>query len=307
MQTQVTNWKNLLAGTSADVSSSSVTGKTTKETSTVKEALDPENGSESGTVTLMAESASLKTPMATATEGATSYIWTPTTAGTKDLNSTDAGTGTLNFMVSSSDFYKVFMYVNAAADTSDTLYTKISGSDYKEWTIGTTKGFEWKEMTNTPQKLETEFYLTGGKSYQIELRQKEAGVKVSKVVVTNDLMYDPTAMAQVNQKATLSVSLADISGVADTYFDIDIEEYDLYSYKVTNPRIRTNKDLKIKKLKILVNGSFNPQHATYLVVDKTVTKADPSVSPYSMILLKDKGSEYDKLSFSFDVIEAASK
>jgi hypothetical protein len=300
MLAQVTNWKNLIANTSADATTN-VSGKTTKETMTINQAL---NADDNGTVTLMAESSSVKAPMVAAQENGTSYVWVPATVAAKDLNSTDAGTATLNFQVPASDFYKVFMYVNAPSATSDSLYTKISGSDYKEWTIGMTNGYEWREVKNTPQNLDTEFYLTGSKSYQIELRQKESGVKVSKVVVTSDYAFDPSVMPQVSQKATLTVALADISGVTDSWLDIDVENYDQYSYKISNPRIRTTKDMLVKKMKVLMNGSFNPQHSTYLVVNKTVTKADPQLSTFSMIMLKDKGADYDKLSFSFDVIEA---
>lgn len=300
---QINAWKTLTAGTAADVVNTNVSGKTTRETTTVSMALNPDNNSNAGTVTLMAESASIKSPMVSASENGTGYVWTSLTAGIKNLTNQDAGNAILNFSVTASDFYKVFMFVSAPTVDSDSVYVKVAGSDYKEWTIDPTTGFEWKEMTNTPQKLQTEFYLTGSKSYQLEIRQKEPGVKISKVVITSDMTYDPNAMARVNQKATMTVSLADLIGVADAFIDIDIEEYDLYSYKLTNPRIRTSKDLKIQKLKILVNGSYNPQHSTYMTVDKIVTKADPLLSPYSMVLLKDKGSELDKLSFSFDVIE----
>jgi hypothetical protein len=305
MLSQINSWKSLTSGTTADVNNTNIGGKTTRETMTVQNALNPNINSNSSNVTLMAEASSLKAPMAIATDAGTSYVWTPATAGIKDLTSQDAGTATLNFSVQASDFYNIYMYVNAPSTTSDSVYVKISGSDYKEWTLDATTGFQWMELTNTPQKLQTEFYLTGSKNYQLEIRQKEPGVKISKVVVTNDLSYDPNGMAKVNQKATLSASLADITGVSDAYIDIDIEEFDLYSYKLTNPRIRSSKDLKVKKLKILVNGSFNPQHATYLVVDKIATKTDPSLSSASMVLLKDKGAEFDKLSFSFDIIEVA--
>jgi hypothetical protein len=103
-------------------------------------------------------------------------------------------------------------------------------------------------------------------------------------------------------KSTISVPLNTLSGVSGSMLDIDIEDYDMYSYKLTNPRIRTTKEFYVKTLKVLVNGSFNPQHATYLVVDKTVTPADGVLSPYSMILLKDRGPTYDKLSFNFGTI-----
>lgn len=303
MLAQINTWKSLTTGTIADVGNTNVSGKTTKETMTIAMALNPNFNASESNLTLMTEAASLKAPMITATEGGISYVWTPAAAGIKDLSSQDAGTATLNFAVQASDFYNIFMYVNSSQAGSDSVYVKVAGSDYKEWTLDATTGFQWQELTNTPQKLQTEFYLTGSKNYTLEIRQKKPGVKISKIVVTSDLSYDPNAMAKMNQKATISAPLSDLTGVADAFLDLDIEEFDLYSYKVSNPRIRSSKDLKVKKIKILVNGSFNPQHATYLVVNKTITKTDSSLSSATMVLLKDKGSEFDKLSFSFDVIE----
>ena len=58
-----------------------------------------------------------------------------------------------------------------------------------------------------------------------------------------------------------------LTGVRAAFLDI-IEEYNLYIYKLTNPRGRTSKVLRIKKLKVLVNESFNPQHSTYLIVEQ---------------------------------------
>lgn len=299
MEAQVLKWKSLISGTTADVTSAAITGKTSKESLTIKAEL---NSEDSDIVTLMTEAASLKSPMVLAKEGEISYVTSP--SGVKDLNSTTAGSATINFSVPTSESYRVFMYVNAPNDSSDSLYTKVVGFDYKDWFIGKTSGYEWREVTNTASKTKTEFYLQSDRSYSLEIRQKEPGVKVSKVLLTSDVDYTPGGTQGALQKATISISIADISGVSDAYFDIDIEEFDLYSYKVSNPRIRSSKDLKVKQLKILVNGSFNSQHATYLPVNKTITKADPILSPYGMILLKDKGSEYDKLSFNFETIEA---
>lgn len=303
MLAQITNWKNMTNGTSADLGNTALAANTTRESMTISSALNPDNFSNAGTVTLMTEASSLKAPMVMGTEAGMSFIWAPLFAGTKDLTSTDAGTATLNFTLQASDFYNVYMLVNAPDTSADSVYVKISGSDYKEWTIDATSGFQWREVTNTPQKLQTEFYLTGSKNYQLEIRQNKPGVKIAKVVVTNDLSYDPTKTSRMNQKATITASLSEITGITDAYFDIDVEEFDLYSYKLSNPRIRTSKDLLVKKLKVLVNGSYNPQQSTYLVVNKVVTKADPTLSPYSMVLLKDKGSDVDKLSFSFETIE----
>jgi hypothetical protein len=280
-------------------------GKTTKESTTITEVLNPTSNYDENTVHLMAESASLKTPMSIAKDGDVSYVYVPNGVANKDLTSADAGIAYLNFSLLTSDFYRIYAYVNAASDTASSVYVKAAGSDYKEWTIGATKGFEWKIITNTPAKLDTEFYMSTGKSYTLEFRQKNSGIMISKVAITNDLFYDPTEVPKALLKATIEIPINDLTGVSDAKLEIDIEDFDMYSYKVSNPRIVSSKNLLVKKMKVLVNGNFNPQHATYLSINKTITSIDNSLSAASMILLKDKGADFDKLSFAFDTIEVA--
>jgi hypothetical protein len=301
IEDQITQWYNLLG--SNQIASTSY-GPTTRESLTVQEALNPTSISSDVVINLMCEAASLKSPMISGNENSVSYVWAPLTSTNKDLTSTDAGTAIISYSVPFSDFYKIFILVNAPSTTQNMVYIKAAGSDYKEWTTGVTSGFEWREVTNTPSKLDTEFYMVTGKTYTLEMRQKQVGVKLAKVIITNDLTYDPTMTPKALLKATLSIPIADLTGIADALFEIDIEDFDLYSYKVSNPRIKSSKNISVKALKVLVNGKFNPQHATYLVVDKTVSPMDTSLSSASMILLKDKGAEYDKLSFAFETIQA---
>ncbi len=282
-------------------STGNVTGKTTAETNTVATLLSPENLIDQGTITLMAESGSLRTPMVKGNDNGTSYIWAPEGTGIKTLTSADAGLAYVNFKVTSSDFYKVFMLVNAPDANSDSAFIKVAGSDTKEWHIrGLTKGFEWREVTHSTAYQDSPFYIAGGANFGVEIRQRDDGLKISKITITNDPSFDPTATKAL--KSTISLPIATLSGVSGAMFDIDIEEYDMYSYKLTNPRIRTTQDLYVKSLKVLVNGSYNPQHATYTIVNKKVTPLDGALSNYSMILLKDRGSDSDRLSFSFDHI-----
>lgn len=299
MENKITEWKSIIDEKAPDAteSTNSVSGKTTAETATVTEILSPENLIDQGTVTLMAESGSLRSPMVKASEGTTSYIWAPEGTGTKTLTSSDAGLAYVSFKLTNSDFYKVYMLVNAPDANSDSAFVKVAGSDTKEWHIKLTKGFEWREVTHTTAYQDSPFYISGGANYGVEIRQRDDGLKISKITITNDPMFDPTATKAL--KSTISLPISTLSGVSGAMFDIDIEEYDMYSYKLTNPRIRTSQDLYVKSLKVLVNGSYNPQHATYTVVNKKVSAADGVLSSYSMILLKDKGSEIDKLSFAF--------
>lgn len=302
MENQITEWKRLvdLKAPSATDSTSNVSKTTTVESKTVEELLNPESFTDEGTISLMAESGSLKAPMVKATANGVSYIWSPEGTGTKTLTSTDAGLAYLTFNIVVSDTYKVYMLVDAPDANSDSMFLKVAGSKSIEWHIKRTKGFEWREVTSTTAYLESTFNITGGSDYGIDIRQRDDGLKISKIIITNASNFTPPPPKTL--KATISVPLNTLSGVSGSMLDVDIEDYDMYSYKLSNPRIRTTTDFNVKTLKVLVNGVFNPQHATYLVVDKKVTSTDGVLSPYSMILLKDKGAASDKLSFNFGTI-----
>lgn len=302
MQNQITEWKRLIEEKAPEATevTNNVTGKTTKDTETVSEILNPSNLIDQGTITLMAESGSLRAPMAKATSGVTTYIWAPEGTGTKTLSSSDAGLAYINFKLTNSDFYKIWMLVDAPDTNSDSAFVKVAGSDTKEWHINATKGFEWREVTHTTNFQDSPFYIIGGTNFGVEIRQRDDGLKISKITITNDTAFNPAAVRAM--KSTISMPLVDLSGVAGSMLDIDIEEYDMYSYKMTNPRIRSNQEIYVKGLKVLLNGSYNPQHSTYTIINKKITPADGILSTYSMIVLKDKGSEYDRLSFSFDHI-----
>lgn len=298
MQSAITAWKRII-DSKAPTSTTTSTDTTSKtsETDTVANILSPKNLIDQGTVTVMAESGSLRAPMVKATEGTTTYIWAPKGTGTKTLTSSDAGLAYVNFKLTNSDFYKVWMLVNAPDAATDAAYIQVNNSGSKEWDIKLTKGFEWREVTTGTGFLDTPFYLPGGTNFGVEIRQLNDGLKISKITITNDQTFDPNAAKPL--KSTISMPLVSMVGVADSYLDIDIEEYDMYSYKVTNPRIRTSKDIYVRNFKILINGTYNPQHATYTVVDKKVSMADPTISDFSMIMLKDKGTDTDRLTFSF--------
>lgn len=303
MLTQIAEWKRLIdeKAPTATETTNAVNGKLTTETRTVQELLNPDNALDTGTISLMAESGSLKTPMVKSSENGIGYIWAPEGNGIKTLTSVNAGLAFIPFKIANSDFYKVHMFVNAPDANSDSIFVKVAGSDTKEWHLKTiTSGYQWREVTNGTGFQDAPFYITGGQSVGVELRQRDDGFKVSKIIITNDPNFNPNAVTAL--KTTISLPLNTLSGVSGSTFEIDIEDFDMYSYKLSNPRIKTSQDLFVKNLKVLVNGSFNPQHSTYTIVNKKVTSLDPVVSTFSMILLKDKGADYDHLSFSFEHI-----
>lgn len=300
MEKQISAWKNLIGSSNTPTNS----GKVTAESETIYNLYNPTDSQSGAKVSLMTEGASLKTPMTTGFSDGTSFVYVPETVAAKSLSNTDYGSAILNFKVNQADFYQIYMLVNAPVEATSGIYVKAAGSDYKDWTIGATKGFEWRKLTNTTSKLDVEFYMNANVNYTVELRQKNSGVKISKVIITNDPYYDPNGATTTLTKATLSVSLASLTGINDAVMEMDVEDFDQYSYKVSKPRIISSTPIKVKKVKVLLNKVFNPQHSSYLNIDKTATAADPVLSEYYMLMLKDKGDTMDRLSFEFDSIEA---
>jgi hypothetical protein len=83
-----------------------------------------------------------------------------------------------------------------------------------------------------------------------------------------------------------------------------ISEYDEYSYLIWDSEILSNTvSVKVKGIKTLINGYYNPQHSVFTVVDTTTTPQMRSISSSYLLALKDKGINLDKFSFQFEIIQ----
>ncbi len=277
----------------------------TQESSTIKEIIDPVGMAGNGTITIMGEAASLKTPMVLGMESGINFVSIPKGAsgGTKTSADQNGGTAIYTLRVSQTDFYKVYLFVNAPDTASNSIFVRANSLDYKDFTIPLTKGFEWREVKVA--NAEIFFSMQSGKSQTLELKQKEEGVKVSKIIISNDSSFDPAVNQKTTLRGTVSLGLDHLVNDNTAAIEFDIEEYDSYSYRISNLKYTGTKKIKIKTIKFLVNGSYNPQHATYNYIDKVVGPADSIISNNSMIMLKDKGPEADKISISFELIELA--
>ena len=302
MLDQINIWRGKIAFSGATTNTSK---NTTEETETIKMIVDPNSSAGEGNITIMAEAMSLKAPMSLGSENGVSYIAVPEAGvAAKASNATDSGVATATFSIPKTDIYKVFLYVSAPDANADSVFVKL-GNDYKEFQVGTTAGYVWKEVKHTTNQIETYFSLTSGRTQTIELKQREDGIKVSKVLITNDPLFDPQTNKGTNLSGKISLPLNDLVDDSSAKLEVNVEEYDLYSYKISNPKIVSSKNILVKGLKLLVNGTYNPQHSTYNKVEKVVTPNDGVLSTFSMIVLKDKGLEEDRFSFSFDTIELA--
>lgn len=106
---------------------------------------------------------------------------------------------------------------------------------------------------------------------------------------------------RVDKVVSISFDLSAFIGFSNVWFVVDVAEYDEYSYKFSNPRIQTpTEKIYVKGVKLLLNDKYNPQNALYTVVEKTTTTTDRILSTSAMIAEKDKGSDKDILSVSFE-------
>ena len=275
---------------------------TTVESRALIEELDPDNAMDNGTIVLESEAASLAAPMVRGVDNGINYIHVPNgNGGNLPNNNAAAGIGYLNFDNTISDAYKIYALVDAPGNADNSFHIKVDNGNYQEWHITETTGFEWREVSTTANQNPVNFFIPAGNGHVLEVRQREDGTKISRVVVSNDpnINLDDVSNAVI---ATITYDISNLVGAMAT-FTIDIQEYDMYSYKLSNPTITSNARVRVKSIKPLINGNYNPQHATYTLVDTTTLGGTTVLSPSALIALKDQGSMIDRLSFSFEIIQ----
>jgi cytochrome c1 len=85
-------------------------------------------------------------------------------------------------------------------------------------------------------------------------------------------------------------------------FSIDIQQFDAYSYKLKNPKIKApNGNVYVWDIRLAINGTIRTNDVTFSLVDQMVPKNTTGMllSPSSMVMLIDKGAGTDKLAASF--------
>jgi hypothetical protein len=257
-------------------------------------------------ITIDMYAAVLNAPMAQGVHNATglTYIEVPNgNGGLLQNNNAAAGWATINFQVPVAGAYKLWGLVNAPNGSDNSFHVKIDNGNYVEWKIETLSGtnsFDWREVRSNNENNEEVFNLSAG-AHMLEVRQREDGTKISLMAVTQDPNFSGFGIYGT-PRVTYSFDIESIVGVPAT-FHIDVQEYDMYSYKFSRPRIVSNSNIAARNLKVYVNGSFNPQHSTYTVIDKVAVPDDPMLSPYSMIVLMSNGPAQDTFGFTFEVLQ----
>ena len=289
-------------------------GKKTNQTQTLNNIFGTNSN-----IMMNAEAASLSNGMiADETQEGINYITVPTgqgVSGNASPGASAAGRGHIYFNVPLGGVFRAFALVNAPAGSSDSVYFRVNNGSYNRWDIGTTNGFEWKEIKSWSILGNSQFTISlGTGSGIVEIQEREDGVQISKILLTKDLNITEQ---QVNDSGTrtLIFNLTSHFALTDALLKMDIENFDAYSYKVSNVRVEmSHGKLYIKDIKVLINDDYNPQHTTFTHVGtdpneddetlgKEITPSNGQVSEASMIMLKDQGVDVDRISLHFESLE----
>jgi len=260
-----------------------------------------QNGVKLNVINLNVDAAMLNPPMVKSASSVDGIYLSVPNAGNTTLanNNPNAGSASLNFVVrQNSANYRIWGLVHAPNTSDNGFYTNITttSSGIKEWEIPVTNEWEWRQLENNT------FTMTTG-THSLQIRERKDGTKIKKVVVTSDATFNGNTAADLTA-VTLTYDMSEALKVPGILFKVDLIDYDPYSYKFQNPRIVTTAvDVKVKNIKLLVNGSYNPQHSAFTIVDKVATPAIGKLSDYAMLVIKDKGLNGDKISFSFEELK----
>lgn len=271
-----------------------------------QEFMDQSNMANSNTVKLEIEAAMLRAPMVlTRPNGEEPYLSVPNNGANATLanNDANAGTATFNFTVpASATNYRVWAYVHGPANEDNSFHVNVRNTTTNASVSGGYRTFEPAVSTRMNWILVNQvanMNLVRGTTYSVEFRQREDGARLGGVIITADPAFNGTEIGDF-LGITLSYDLSHILQTPSS-FQIDVIEYDPYSYKFSKPRIVAgSQSVYVKGVKLLLNGHYGPQQSTYTLVDKIISPADPILSTYSMVILKDQGMASDKIQFSFD-------
>jgi hypothetical protein len=148
------------------------------------------------------------------------------------------------------------------------------------------------------------FNLTPGK-HKVEIRQRQEQTKLDSLILTSDPSIDPNNVKLAPKEVkTLAFDVSEMAGMPGTKLTVDVVDYSPNAYMFKNPRlVVASGAVNVKGLKLLVNGKYLPQNATYTTVDTSVASPGAVLSTAALIAVKDKGPDLDQFSFSFEKLE----
>lgn len=222
------------------------------------------------------------------------------------LANPNAGTITFNFDVVDAGNYVIFGRVSGATNNNNAFFVRMDDANALQgWQFPMTNDFVWDRAdAQVAAAAPLTFNLTAG-PHKLEIRQREQLARIDTIVIANDPDFNPATASGDEDVKKLTYDLSALSGVPGAKLTVVVGDYSANAYLFRNPTIELpeGSKLKVKNLKLYINGKYLPQHATYTNVDTEVTGLETTLSRAGLVALKDKGNDMDEFSFEFEVLE----
>lgn len=264
-------------------------------------------------IRLEAEAGTFKAPFAMLDVGTASggkVAQTPAGAGSQNNQQTAAQQNTLgtiiyDFAVTQAGTYRLHGLVNAPTAANNAFWVRMDNGALQGWQFPANGAMYTWDLADNVVDVGTPlaFNLTAG-NHRFEIRQREEQTKVDVLVLTSDATFNPAnAKPPFRDVSLLTFDLAEKLGVGAA-LTVEVSDYSANAYMFKNPTlVLPSGSAKVKGLKLLINGVFLPQHATYTAVDQTVAAPGGVLSEAALVALKDKGLDADEFQFMFESIE----
>jgi hypothetical protein len=212
----------------------------------------------------------------------------------------------MTFNVTAAGSYVVQGLVNGATATNAEFFIKMDAGTLTPWIFKPTgASYVFSPAAPTAGGTPTQYNLTAG-SHTLLIMQSRPGAGIDKVVLSSVPGFDPANAQPATRSVTLlTYDLSSITKVAGTQLTVEVSDFSESAYLFAHPTLAVpSGSLYVKDLRLLVNGDFRAQDATYTVVDATVAAPGGELSSAALIALKDKGNADDQFAFAFATIES---
>lgn len=223
------------------------------------------------------------------------------------------GSVTYTFDVTVAGTYTVWAKIKSATNANNQLRVSVDGATAVLWTT-ITSGTDWMWDGLRPAGaavngtvLPTPQVLTVG-SHTITISTAAGGRVDTRFnsVALSSLTNNFQGGLVATPSKVIKVPLKNFAPDKNAFLTAEVKEYNAKTktIQIRNLRVITDKQIKIKGIKPLINGVFDPRDATYttLSVDVAPNTAGTLISGAPLILAGDGGFATDKLSFSIDEV-----
>ena len=164
----------------------------------------------SGVFAYYATNFTAKAPMVATTDKDSGNAVLNTPSGAKSVTAVDAastdttlGTATVTVNIANAGTFNFYGLVNGPAANTASFYLKIDNGPLNPWLFKTNAGlYTWEVAAGTVGGTALALNLSAG-THTIEIRQREAGAQISRLVLSTVAKFDPSTAQATSRQAKL--------------------------------------------------------------------------------------------------------